>query len=76
MDMTSAASPPGSWYAVKNSKKKNSPMLSAPSAAALNHQLPRGHVRVTTMSTIPAGRALTVAARSGRSAGRNSVVTR
>ncbi|CAM5723554.1 hypothetical protein SGLAM104S_02454 [Streptomyces glaucescens] len=72
---TTAAIPPGSRYAERNSSGKKAPMLSAPSTAALPHQMPRGSTRARASSTSPAGRARSTAVNSGRSGGRNSVVT-
>jgi hypothetical protein len=58
-------------------RTKNREMLSAPSRAARHHHVPRGSVKPTAaQSSRPAGRARTVAARRGRSGGRNCVVTR
>ncbi|BEL12344.1 hypothetical protein Q0Z83_105350 [Actinoplanes sichuanensis] len=50
-------------------------MLSAPSTADFHHQAPRGNRRVMASSTRPAGSARSIPLSSGRSGGRNSVVT-
>ncbi len=50
-------------------------MFSAPRTAARHHQSPRGSTRVTASSRSPAGSARISAVNSGRSGGRNSVVT-
>jgi hypothetical protein len=72
---TTAAMPPGSRYADRNSSGKKAPMFSAPSTVAFHHQAPRGSTRASARSTRPAGRARISPVKSGRSGGRNWVVT-
>ena len=70
-----AATPPGSRYAATKSSAKKTPMLSPPSTAARNHQIPRGKTRRSATSRSPIGSARIVAASSGRPSGSASVVT-
>jgi len=71
-----AATPPGSRNAATKRSAKKAPMFNVPSTNVLHHHAPVGRVRVQSRKTIPTGRALAVAASSGRSGGSNSVVTR